>query len=84
MNKSTWRYIGVLAIVLSACASPGPTGRSSAEAGADAARRAEDYAWRCELMTNLSRLACLDQLPWRVPGYFGARVDPFKAPAPRR
>ncbi len=84
MIQPSSRCVCVLVIALSACASPGPTGRPSAEVSSEAARRAEDYAWRCEMMTSLDRVACLDLLPWRVPGYFGERVDPFRAPAPKR
>lgn len=50
----------------------------------EAAKRAEDFVWRCELITGNDRLACLDALPWRVPGYFGERTNALRAPAPRR
>lgn len=78
-----WR-VCVLAIAVSACTSPGATGGPRATAGPDDARRAADYAWRCEQITGQNRLTCLDQLPWRVPGYFGDRTDLFRAPEPRR
>lgn len=49
-------------------------GSASAQTGsADA--YAESYVSRCALLTGTDRLACFDQLPWRISGNQGQRYS---------
>jgi hypothetical protein len=84
MSSPIRRTTGVLILILivPACSTPGPTGKTPPAASSELARRAADFAWRCEQVTGQDRLTCLDLLPWQVPGYFGPRTDPFRAPLP--